>query len=144
MTDCPSFNVSIATIEDVDTILELESLSLPHPWIRSDIEALIYDDNKMALIIGSYGYVGVSWVLDEAEIGNICVHPDMRRHGFARALLTILISELQKRGIAQLFLEVDEENTGAISLYEKIGFECYSRRRGYYGKTDALLYRYVF
>lgn len=138
------FEVRIADSNDIDLIMALEAESMPHPWIRSDIEALIYDDNKMALVIADCGYVGVSWVLDEAEIGNICVSPEMRRHGFARALLTILISELQKRNILQLFLEVEETNEGAIRLYESIGFECYSRRRGYYGKNDALLYRYVF
>ncbi len=90
------------------------------------------------------GYVGVSWVLDEAEIGNICINPDMRRKGLARELLIALIDELKKREMAQLFLEVDETNSGAILLYEGVGFELYSRRKGYYGPNDALLYRYTF
>ena len=144
MTDIPDFNIRIATVEDVDTIMSLEEMCMPHPWVRDEIESLVSSENKMALVIGDCGYVGVSWVLDEAEIGNICVRADMRRMGFARALLLKLIDELKKLNMAQLFLEVDETNEGAIKLYEGIGFECYSRRKGYYGKTDALLYRFVF
>ncbi len=139
-----AFNVRKGEVSDLDLILDLEAKSMPHPWAREDVLALLNSDNKMALIIGDYGYVGVSWVLDEAEIGNICVNPEMRRIGLARKLLEELISELRKLNMAQLFLEVDETNTGAIKLYESVGFEMYSRRKGYYGPADALLYRFIF
>ena len=88
------------------------------------------------------GYVGASFVLDEAEIGNICVSSAYRRRGFASALLMKLEKELKSSGVTVIFLEVENTNKGAIALYEKQGFLKYNERKDYYGKgRDALLYR---
>ncbi len=45
-------------------------------------------------------------VLDEATLFNIAVNPDYQRQGLGRALLEHLIDELEKRGVATLWLEV--------------------------------------
>ena len=50
-------------------------------------------------------------VLDEATLFNIAVDPDYQRQGLGRVLLEHLIDELEKRGVATLWLEVRAEYT---------------------------------
>lgn len=138
--------IRIAREEDVDNIVALEAECLPHPWVRDDIRSLITDDKKIAVAAEEdgliAGYVGASFVLDEAEIGNICVSSAYRRRGIAAALLRELEKELRSQGVTVIFLEVENTNTGAIALYEREGFAMYNKRKDYYGQgKDALLYR---
>ena len=138
--------IRIAREEDVDNIVALEAECMPHPWVRDDIRSLITDDKKIAVAAEEdgliAGYVGASFVLDEAEIGNICVSSAYRRRGIAAALLRELEKELRSQGVSVIFLEVENTNTGAIALYEREGFAMYNKHNDYYGQgRDALLYR---
>ena len=141
------YKTGLAVITDVDSIMKIESSGIAHPWTRDSIEALINDENKIAMKAflddGSVlAYVGASYVLDEAEIGNICVLPGYRGMGVGKSLLNALIDELKSRGILTVFLEVESDNTNAIALYEKAGFTRYNSRKDYYGEgRDAMLYR---
>lgn len=135
-----------AAIEDVDAIMEVEKTGISHPWTRESIAALIRDENKAAVKAEEdgkvIGYIGASYVIDEAEIGNICVMPGSRGQGIGRKLLEAMLSYLRTKEVATVFLEVESENVAAIRLYESFGFTCYNTRRGYYGPgRDALLYR---
>ncbi|MDE2219484.1 MAG: GNAT family N-acetyltransferase, partial [Gammaproteobacteria bacterium] len=62
-----------------------------------------------------------------------------------RALLTHLLALATAAGAAVVFLEVRPANTGAIRLYEALGFQQIGVRRGYYqavaGREDALVMR---
>ena len=53
------------------------------------------------------------------------------------ALLEHLIDELEKRGVATLWLEVRASNAAAIALYESLGFNEATIRRNYYPTTDG-------
>lgn len=76
-------------------------------------------------------------VLDEATLFNIAVDPDYQRQGLGRVLLKHLIDELEKRGVATLWLEVRASNAAAIALYESLGFNEATIRRNYYPTTDG-------
>lgn len=53
-----------------------------------------------------------------------------------------LLDEARRRGCREVFLEVRAENTAAIRLYERTGFEVAGGRRGYYGRgADAIVMR---
>ena len=80
-------------------------------------------------------------VADEGELYQIGVLPEFRRQGIAERMLRELLSQMEKRGAAQCFLEVRSKNGSAAALYEKCGFEKISVRRGYYPDDDALIYR---
>lgn len=77
---------------------------------------------------------------EEAEILNVAVHPDWRRRGVARALLTGLLAELR----GEVFLEVRASNEAALRLYEALGFLPVGRRELYYAypKEDAIVLRF--
>jgi ribosomal-protein-alanine N-acetyltransferase len=73
----------------------------------------------------------------EAELLNIAVHPEHRRHGVGSALLSTLLSVAQ----GTVFLEVSALNSRALALYLKLGWEKVAVRTGYYdnGKTEGLV-----
>jgi len=133
-----------AETEDIDSIMALEKGSIVHPWAKEEFERLISDGNKLCLVMKhgdkTVSYVGAETVLDECNIGNIVTDKEYRGRGLATKLMTALISELKKRGIAKVFLEVESDNVPALALYEKNGFVRYGYRRGYYGAgKDAVL-----
>lgn len=85
------------------------------------------------------GILSASLSLYDGELLNIAVLPDFRGKGVAQALLEALYAAMQ--GLSELFLEVAESNLPAQRLYEKNGFSAVGRRKGFYGREDALVMR---
>ena len=55
-------------------------------------------------------------------IANVATLPDHRRKGIARVLTEAAIARAFERGAQQIWLQVREDNPGAIGLYEQLGF----------------------
>ena len=90
------------------------------------------------------GYAAVLVVAPgvEADVLTVAVLPGYTRQGIA----THFVAELEKwsisKGAPAMMLEVGTENASAIALYEKLGYENISTRRGYYGPgLDAFVMR---
>lgn len=60
---------------------------------------------------------------EEAWIGGLGVVASARRSGIGEALMRGLHEQARQRGIRRVWLEVIVENTGALALYEKLGYE---------------------
>jgi ribosomal protein S18 acetylase RimI-like enzyme len=56
-----------------------------------------------------------------AEISAVCTHPDFRGRGFAQAVVAAVAREVHSAGRVP-FLTAFESNTGAIRVYEQVGF----------------------
>ncbi|HEX7973444.1 MAG TPA: GNAT family N-acetyltransferase [Anaerolineales bacterium] len=61
-------------------------------------------------------------------IANVGVHPNYRRRGIARSLTAQAIEHARRRGAPAAWLHVRQENLGAISLYQSLGFVERARR----------------
>jgi ribosomal-protein-alanine N-acetyltransferase len=87
------------------------------------------------------GYIINSRYVDAWHVMNVAVHPDFRRRGIATRLLEALFERTKDDGRRGYTLEVRVTNTGAIDLYERLGFERRGLRRGYYtdNREDALV-----
>jgi ribosomal-protein-alanine N-acetyltransferase len=109
----------------------LHSQCFDKPWTPAQFEGL------EVIAEGEKGFVAFQTVIDECEIKTICVLPEFRRQGIAEKLMKQLIQNQQNNSI---FLEVEESNTPATSLYKKLGFDIFSARKDYYGTgKNALL-----
>lgn len=124
------------SVEDAKDLAALEELCFSCPWsCESFIQCL---NNERFYFIGAYedeclvGYGGLLTVLDEGDVVNIAVHPNKRRKGIAKALLSELCEVGKNTGVSLLHLEVREGNTAARSLYTAYGFEEDGIRKGYY------------
>jgi ribosomal-protein-alanine N-acetyltransferase len=78
---------------------------------------------------------------DEAEILTLCVAPACRNAGLGRALLETAVTELRAAGAKQLFLEVEDGNEAALTLYRALGAVPVGKRPGYYEHgADAAIF----
>ncbi len=55
-------------------------------------------------------------------IVNVAVHPRWRRRGIARRLVQSSMQLARQKGASAIWLQVREDNPGAIRLYEQLGF----------------------
>lgn len=127
--------------DDAPYIAAAERAYIDCPWTEQQIRDELADA-RTAFIVAEeagalIGYVSAKTVLDESEFGNIAVAESMRLRGVAAALMTELLQELKARGAAKVFLEVRSDNTAAIALYKRFGFESVRVRKGYYRGKDA-------
>jgi GNAT superfamily N-acetyltransferase len=60
---------------------------------------------------------------EDGWIGGIGVVSAARRSGVGEALMGALHEQARERGVRRIWLEVIVENTGALALYEKLGYE---------------------
>ena len=133
------FHITEVKPEQLDEIKAIENQSFSLPWTLSQLENQMNNEACIFLVAiddkGEVcGYVGCQNVLDEGYISNIAVAPLRRKNGAGDALLTELKRLATLKKLAFLTLEVRENNTPAIALYEKHGFSLVGRRESYYDK----------
>jgi ribosomal protein S18 acetylase RimI-like enzyme len=116
--DCPeAIQLSAA---DVPEMLELVAQTQPGPFFPRTIElgdylGIRYDGELVAM-------AGERFRLDGwTEISAVCTSPHHRGRGLASRLVGALIAGIQLRS-ERSFLHVLSTNTGAIRLYEELGF----------------------
>jgi len=134
-------------MEDVAQIHEMERLCFAMPWseesIRRDLEEnvvarwLALDDGEGNVL----AYAAMWFVLDEAHVCNVAVHPDHRRKGYGRRVFEALCDLAQENSMSMMTLEVRRSNLAAQALYHACGFIDVGYRKRYYedNKEDALI-----
>ncbi len=138
------------TIKDCDRVSKIEKATFSMPWSRDNFEGSILQENYCLLVAVSdedendiLGYCCFYYVLDEAEIPNVCVREDMRGQGIAFDMMKELIFRAKKLDVKDMFLEVRAGNEPAKALYSKLGFKDVGLRKGFYElpKEDAIIMR---
>lgn len=113
------------TEEHIPQMLELTALTKPGPFHQRTIlfgnYFGVFRDGRLAAMTGQRMYPD-----PYLEVSAVCTHPDFRGRGYARALMLHLMKMILDRELIP-FLHVLTNNTGAIQLYESIGYR--TRRR---------------
>ena len=107
-------------IPDVAEILKLVAQTEPGPFLSRTIELGDYLGIRREGVL--VAMAGERFHLDGwTEISAVCTKPDHRGQGLASELMGALIAGIQRRS-ERAFLHVMSTNTGAIRLYEQLGF----------------------
>jgi GNAT superfamily N-acetyltransferase len=105
---------------DVPEMLELVAQTEPGPFLTKTIELGDYlgirCDGALVAMAGERFHLD-GWT----EISAVCTEPEHRGRGLASQLVGALIAGIQLRS-QRAFLHVLSTNTGAIRLYEELGF----------------------
>lgn len=121
----------IKDLEQIQTFLNHFSTSVSH---TDYIFYMVYEFNDK--IVGVLEY---SILYERSEINYIYVDDNMRRKNIATQLIEAMISDCHEKNVENITLEVNEQNTKAIGLYQKMEFQEVARRKRYYGDKDAIL-----
>lgn len=137
-------------LSDVERVHHIDQLSFSLPWSERSYRFELTENTNASVWVAEVDEAGsplvvgmiVVWiVLDEAHIATIAIHPDYRKQGIGRLLLTKGLSAAEARGAQLAYLEVRRSNRAAQLLYESFGFEVVGERKRYYkdNQEDALL-----
>lgn len=134
------------TLEDMPAVIELDGISFSLPWPERSFRFELTDNPAsrcwVAEVDQRVAGMIVGWLfVDEIHIATIATHPDFRRQGIARKLLSHTLTEAVKEGARSSFLEVRESNLAAQEMYREFGYKEAGRRRRYYKDNgeDAIL-----
>jgi ribosomal-protein-alanine N-acetyltransferase len=133
----PDAIVRPMTAADVPAVVAIETEAFTTPWEPDTFEGLLGREGVELLVFeepgsGVLGYAVLWCVLDQGELANIAIRPDLRGQGLGARLLSAVLETCRRRGVAHLFLEVRDSNVAALALYERFGFAVVGRRKNYY------------
>ena len=137
-----------ASLNDAEVLAAIHAQAFEAPWTAEALAELLAAPGVFALAVWdgaeAVGFILMRVVADEAEVLTLAVGPEHRRRGIGRALVEAGL--LQAGQAEAVFLEVAQDNTPAIGLYERAGFAPAGRRPAYYARknglaADALLLR---
>ena len=108
------------TAADVPAIIELVALTRPGPFSQRTIEMGhyigVFDGDRLIAMTGE------RLRLDGfGEVSAVCTHPDYQGRGLAKALVSVIGSEVVARGEVP-FLQAYTSNAAAIATYTRLGF----------------------
>ena len=132
-----------ATEDDIVGLALLDRKTNPSPWNESHFEAeltkpfskvwVLTDDETDSEILGF-----TAWELSDnyGRINQIAVEPTLKRKGLGSQFLNSIVTELLRKSVPVLELEVRNSNTVALDFYQARGFEITKKIKGFYSNGD--------
>ena len=137
-----SLNIPITTIYSLEAMAISSNKEKYHVPIinarRGYVYAAIYDKDYNEILKENneiIGYIYYSDIYERCEINQFEIMLSERNSGKGDLLLKYLINLVKK----DITLEVKEDNTPAIKVYLKNGFQKTAIREGYYNGVDGIL-----
>lgn len=138
--------MSISHLEEIKDILSTE---FDNFWTYSIFKSELENPNSQYFVAirndEIVGFAGIWKAIDDMHITNIVTKISKRHLGIASMLLEKLIEVSKEENVNSLTLEVNENNTYAIKLYEKYNFKKIGLRKNYYAQNEnAIIMTLVF
>lgn len=130
------------TKEDVPFVFELEKKMIGSADESTILKTLENEKLTYFLLCENddvVGFIEVFFMPPEAELYDIVVDTKFQGNGYSKLLMDYFISLAKENLVETIFLEVNSNNTKAMNLYTRYGFEKYGVRKNYYGNSDAVL-----
>ena len=128
-------------INNKEELFLLESDLFTNSWSEDALEEQLKIKTSLNLGLKAnnelISYVLCQDLFPEIEILRFGVKQNFQLQGKGKFLLTSLISLLKQKNYNRIFLEVNTNNSGAISLYERFGFNYKSIRENYYYESGV-------
>lgn len=105
-----------------------------HPGLDTALWAVAWDGDEIAGVVQAWIWPDENARLDVRRgwLEKISVRRPWRKRGLGRAITAAALGRLRDAGMTEGMLGVDAENpTGALGLYERMGFEIFSRSTTY-------------
>src|SRR5512142_332579 len=109
------FIIRKMTLQDIPAVIDLDQKSFSLPWPERSFRFEVTENPAsycwVAELDGKVVGMIVVWlIVDEAHVATIATHPDFRRQGIAKSLLSQALLRLIEEGAHTSFLEVRENN----------------------------------
>ena len=136
------------TLEDIPQVHAIDRLSFNLPWPeKSYTYELTQNTNGILWVAEAFpsqadlvpriaGMIVVWFVVDEAHVATIAIHPEFRGRGLSKPLLALGLRSAMQRGAIESTLEVRAGNLLAQRLYVQFGYQIVGRRPRYYRDND--------
>ena len=141
-------SIQTMTISDFNILKNKLTENFDNFWKPETLETELLNENSEYIIAKDengeiLGFAGIWKSTYDVHITNIVTKKDIRHKGIGSLLLEKLIDISKKHSSPKfeaITLEVNNNNTPAINLYLKYGFEKVGIRKKYYKNTeDALI-----
>lgn len=128
---------------DIGEVARIEKASFSDPW-NTDMILSSFNLPRFTGLVAKEknavaGYIGSTYIFEDAEILLVAVDEKYRRKGVATSLFASLFDILKAKGVQRVFLEVRKKNSAARALYTSLGFIATGERTAYYGDDDAII-----
>ena len=142
----PFFDVVPMQDNDCRGVSDLHGQRFSRQWSEEEMLSLLVQTGVFgfcALQTNAFfsrplgGFVLAREAGGEAEILTIAVTEKVARSGLGWRLMQAAMREAQDRGADSMFLEVEETNIAAVSLYRRLRFAEVARRPAYYTAADG-------
>ncbi|MBE6496304.1 MAG: ribosomal-protein-alanine N-acetyltransferase [Methanobrevibacter thaueri] len=135
------------TPNDLRRVFEIENMSFNQSY-GIDMFQQLYEMGVGFLVAEENGYVigyVIFWIKyeNQGHIISIAVDRNYRRLGAGTQLLVKAISILSLLDISAIYLEVNENNAGAIEFYKTFNFKIDRVVPGYYEDGDGAVVMYI-
>jgi ribosomal-protein-alanine acetyltransferase len=136
-----------ASLRHLDKLFEIEEQCFTkEAFSKQQISYLLTDYNTIGLVAKVNSEIAGFIILqleseDDVVFGHIItlnVATKYRRKGIAQRMLHETENMLKSRGITESRLEVKQDNSAAIKLYQRLGYREIGKLDHYYGKKHGL------
>jgi len=136
-----NFMIRKMRLEDIEQVIAIDRVSFSLPWPERSFRFELTDNPASRCWVAEMdgklvGMIVVWLIVDEVHVATIATHPDFRRQGIAKRLLSHALRQLSNEGAQSSFLEVRASNFAAQEMYRKFGYGESGIRRRYYKDND--------